>query len=275
MFATLSPELYHLRFNLLEQAKKHVPAVGFTNDALLKALNEVQHKTPVTSSTLSVMFERGFPAALVEYVAKDTTTIAQKYLDEVYSSENIINTIVRNEEDYINNRFFPPTAKDVAAAAIIKKLEALVPYCEKWPSAVGIEYQTQNIPYTLITLTEFVDSSSFYIERVENLNRLLTPAKQIIQSKVMSSYIPIGDEKLSSTDAPLSSTAKFLRSFVAGVPLSSGPHMGSSNFSMEWYTKRAQLGFIYCTCVTSLLGDTSVGKVETKSLATKMTRYLF
>ncbi|EPY33690.1 hypothetical protein STCU_02076 [Strigomonas culicis] len=221
------------------------------------------------------MFERGFPAALVEYVAKDTTTITQKYLDEVYSSENIINTIVRNEEDYINNRFFPPTSKDVAASAIIKKLEALMPYCEKWPSAVGVEYQTQNIPYTLITLTEFVDSSSFYIERVENLNQLLLPAKQIIQSKVMSSYIPIGNEESSSSKSPLSNTAKFLRTFIAGVPLSSGPHMSTSNFSMDWYMKRAQLGFIYCTCVTSLLGDTSAGKAETKALAKKIAHCLF
>ncbi|EPY24732.1 hypothetical protein AGDE_04294 [Angomonas deanei] len=269
----LSADLFHLRASLLREAAKHVKDVGFTSQALLKAMNNVQHDKQISANSISAMFTRGFEAELVDFVVKDTTLKTQQHLDKKYSKNAIIDRIAENEQQFLQNRFFTPKSKDIVVDAMTKKLELMAPFKHRWHEAVEIEYRMANVPYTLISLAEFVDTVTYYADRMDSLNLLLAPAKQILVSKSISSFIPTSDADEGNKTSK-SPAIQFLEKFVEGVSLSTGPHDGAG-LSMTWYARRAKLGAIYGTCVTSYIGDSSVNAQETKQLVHQMADCMF
>lgn len=266
--SVLSNTLFHLRGQLLGAAEKCIPDVGFTNEALARAIDTTGKRAETTDSALSQMFQRGFPSALVEHVVKRSNLHAQHLLEAKYNKKTIISAIAANEENFSLGRLALPSGKNVAEDALLAKVAFLQPFAGQWPDAVAIEWQPSNAPYTIIGLTEFVDTTAYYMERVDNLGKLLEPARRIMNARIMASYIPSDSDPDASVEEARthSASADFLYSFVRGVPLASGPHLGGSAFKLDWYTRRAALGVLYGLTVASLLGDASREAVETRNL---------
>lgn len=267
----LSANLFTLRSNLLAAAEKEVVTVGFTSQALARAIVTVGRSDDLNDAALASMFDRGFVSALVEHIVKRSNAGTQKVLEAKYNKNAVIDRIAANEENFSLGRLTLPTAQNVAEDAMHAKIAYLHPFMRHWPDAVAVEYQTQNVPYTMIGLAEFVDTAAYHMERVDNLNKLLEPARHILSARMMASYIP--GEGSSSTGE--SASADFLHSFIRGIPLASGPHIGESSFSAEWYTRRAKLAVVYGASITSLMGDASRDALETRSMAKTMVATLF
>lgn len=271
--SSLSTSLFHLRNQLLSLAQKHIQEVGFTNEALVRAIDATGKRAEINDAVLSQLFERGFPSALVEYVVSQSNVGTQQMLEAKYNKNAIIKAIAKNEDNFALGRLALPTSKSVAEDAMLAKLAFLQPLVEHWPSAVAIEYQPSNVPYTMIRLAEFIDTAAYYMERVDNLSNLLEPARRILNARMMASYIPA--DTAHNEPGENSPSEQFLHSFVRGIPLSSGPHLGESRFSMEWYTRRAKMGILYSTTVTSLMGDASRDAIETRTLTKTLVAAMF
>ncbi|KAK7201653.1 hypothetical protein NESM_000230200 [Novymonas esmeraldas] len=261
MCAALTPAQYQLRTRLLSEAAKHVRATGFTNTALIAALESAEAKD-INDRVLHQLFSRGFPIALVEHVVKSTNAQVHRELETSFNKDAIVKSIDANVDAFVQDRLILPSEKRVAEAAVLAKLELLRPLAHHWPHAVALEYLPQNLPYTVINLTEFVDTTVHYMERVATLRELLEPARRFLQSKAMASHIQ-HRERETADESP---TVAFLRSFLQGVPLSTGPYASNSEFNSGWYLKRAQVTFLYGTATTSLLGDMSRNATDTRSL---------
>lgn len=262
MCAALSPAHYQLRTKILAEAAKHVRETGFTNAALSTALRSFDH-AEANDGTLSHIFSRGFPIALVEHIVRTTNSQVQRHLEATYSKEAILTSIDSNMDAFVHDRLLLPTEKTVAEDAVLAKVRLLQPLANHWPNAVVLEYLPSNLPYTVINLAEFIDTTAFYMERVTALRELLEPARRMLQSKAMASHIRYTDTGAATED---SSTAAMLRGFIQGIPLSSGPHAGDGSFNLSWYSKRARLAVLYGAATTSLLGDVSRNAAETRAL---------
>lgn len=266
----LSPQLFELRKALLKEATKYVSEVGFTYAALTRALSATEKS--VTDTALSSMFERGFPIALVEFLVKESSLSAQKGLEATFSKNAVIGSIAANEGSFREGRFAIPSEHDVVRSAIEWKLEALKPYCDRWPEAVALEYLPGNVPFTVINMAEFVDTTAYYMERMENMRSILQHAQRMMQAKAMASYIPTQETGAHSRG---DGTADFLRSFLAGIPLAEGPHNSQHGFSIAWYARRGKIAAAYSTAMASLMGDESTNSVETKQLTKTVVNALF
>lgn len=270
MCAALNHASFQLQNKILSEAAKHVRLTGFTTSALTAALASIDDKS-INNRILSQIFSRGFPIALVEYVVKSTNQAVQRELELSYSKDAILSAIEANLDNYIQGRFALPTEGDVAEKALLTKVELLKPLAAHWPSAVALECCPSNVPYTVINLAEFVDTTSYYMERVTSLGELLDPARRVLQSKAMASHIQFAGTK---ENAGLAASS-FLRNFLRGIPLSSGPHAGHSSFNPSWYLKRGQLALLYGAATTSLLGDVSRNAADTRALTKKAVRSFF
>lgn len=265
MPAALSPEHYRLRNTILSEAVKYIPSKGFTNDSLINTLHSLQYNS-VDDKMLNQFFQRGFPIALVEYVVKKTNTQVQQELEQTYSKRALLSCIDKNMEHFIEKRYLLPTAKDVVEQAVLSKIRLMKPLAHQWPSAVALEYCPSNMPYTIINAAEFVDTTAYFMERVETLGELLELARGLLQSKAMTSSIKV----VESTSDSESVMSQFLNSFLHNMPLSSSPHSGMSGFNPSWYTRRAQVSLLYATAAASLLGDTSHNASDTALLTRKI-----
>lgn len=270
MCAALSPAHFQLRVKILSEAAKHAPTTGFTNATLAVSLKSIGAED-ITDRTLSHIFSRGFPIALVEHIVKSTNLHVQQKLESAYNKDAIIKSIDSNVDAFVQNRLLLPTEKDVAEKAILSKLELLIPLAEHWPSAVALEYLPANLPYTVINVAEFVDTTVYYMERAATLGELLEPARRILRSKAMASRIQSGEVD-SNGALP---TSAFFKSFLKGIPLSSGPYASPSALNMRWYCKRAQVALVYGAVTTSLLGDASPNAADTRSLTKAAVETLF
>lgn len=270
MCAALSPASFKLRNRILSEAAKHVRTTGFKTAALVVALKTIDD-TNISDSVLTHLFNRGFPIALVEYVVKASNQAVQRELESTYSKSAVVRSIEENFDQFIQGRFLLPSERDVAERALLTRVELLRPLAEHWPNAVALEYCPSNVPYTVINLAEFVDTTAYYMERVASLNEVLDPARRILQSKAMASHIQVGR----TSDNPVLSSSSFLDSFLQGIPLSSGPHAGHSGINPSWYFKRAQLALLYGAATTSLLGDVSQNAADTRALTKKAVRAFF
>lgn len=269
MCAALSPANFQLRNRILSEAAKHVRTTGFTTNALISAL-ETLKDVRVTDSALAHLFSRGFPIALVEYVVKSSNQAAQRELEAHFSKDAVVKSIEANLENFVCGRFLLPSESDVAEKALLARVELLKPLAAHWPDAVALEYCPSNVPYTVIHLAEFVDTTAYYMERVASLSEVLDPARRILQSKAMVSHI-----QTDNSTNHLESSTSFLRSFLHGIPLSSGPHAGRSGFNPSWYYKRFQLALLYGATTTSLLGDLSRNAKDTRLLTKNAVQSLF
>jgi hypothetical protein len=270
MCAALSPASYQLRNSILSEAVKHVRSTGFTTAALTAAL-ETMEKHNINDRILAHLFNRGFPIALVEYVVKSSNQATQRELELTFSKDAVVRSVVANLDFFVRGHFKLPTERDVAEKALLTKIEFLKPLAAHWPNAVALEHCPSNVPFTVINLAEFVDTTAYYMERVSALCELLDPARRILQSKAMSSHILFDG----TNDNASAAASAFLTSFLRGIPLSSGPHAGHSSFNPSWYLKRGQLALLYGTVTTSLLGDVSRNGAGTRTLTKKAVRALF
>ncbi|KPI84819.1 hypothetical protein ABL78_6127 [Leptomonas seymouri] len=270
MCAALSPANFQLRNKILSEAAKHVRKTGFTTLALTAALKTIDDQK-LKSSTLVHLFSRGFPIALVEYVVKSSNQAVQQELELTFSKDAVVRSIEANLENFLQERFSLPTERDVVEKALLTKIELLRPLAAHWPSAVALECCPSNAPYTAMNLAEFVDTTAYYMERVGALNELLDPARRVLQSKAMASHLQFAGTKDSAGVA----ASSFLKSFLHGIPLSSGPHAGHSGISPLWFLRRGQLVLLYGTAMSSLLGDVSRNAADTRALTRKAVNTLF
>ncbi|GET87135.1 hypothetical protein, conserved [Leishmania tarentolae] len=261
MCAALSPAHFQLRVKILSEAAKHVHTTGFTNAALAASLKAIEAED-ITDRTLSQIFNRGFPIALVEHIVKSTNLRVQQELESVFNKDAIIKSISSNVDAFVQNRLLLPTEKMIAERAILSKVDLLMPLAGHWPNAVALEYLPSNLPYTVINLAEFVDTTVYYMERAATLGDLLEPARRILGSKAMASRIQHGEIDRNGT----SPTSAFLKNFLADISLSSGPYADSSALNVGWYCKRARFALVYGAVTTSLLGDVSRNAGDTRSL---------
>ncbi|KPA77304.1 hypothetical protein ABB37_07193 [Leptomonas pyrrhocoris] len=270
MCAALNPAKVQLRDRILSEAAKHVRATGFTNGALVTALKTIEDKR-ISDRTLADLFNRGFPIALVEYVVKSSNQAVHRELELSFSKDAVVRSIEANFENFVQGQFQLPTESDVAEKALLTKIELLKPLAALWPSAVVLEYYPSNVPYTVINTAEFVDTTVYYMERVNALSELLGPARRILKSKAMASHVQFSGTK----DIAGAATSSFLKSFLHGLPLSSGPHVGHSSINPSWFLKRVQLAALYGTATASLLGDASRNAADTRALTRKVVKAVF
>ncbi|CAJ1020236.1 hypothetical protein Q4I30_002191 [Leishmania utingensis] len=269
MCAALSPAHFELRTKILSEATKHVRTTGFTNATLAASLKSIGGE--VSDRALSHIFNRGFPIALVEHIVKSSNLCVQHELETAFNKEAIIKSIDSNLDAFVENRLLLPTEKNIAERAILSKVEFLLPLAQHWPSAVALEYLPSNLPYTVINLAEFVDTTVYYMERTATLGELLEPARRILQSKAMASHLQYGERGMNGA----SSASSFLRNFLHGIALSSGPYADHSTLNLRWYYKRAQVGLLYGVATTSLLGDVSRNAADTRSLTKAVVEAFF
>ncbi|KAG5483352.1 hypothetical protein LSCM1_04899 [Leishmania martiniquensis] len=259
MYAALSPAHSQLRLKILSEATKHARTTGFTNATLAASLKSIEVED-ISDRTLSRIFGRGFPIALVEHIARSANLHVHRELEAAFSKDAIIRSIDANVNAFVHNQLLLPTEKNVAEKAILSKFELLAPLAAHWPSAVALEYLPSNLPYTAINLAEFVDTTVYYMERIVTLGELLEPARRILQSKAMASCIPHGDAGSNG----VSQTSAFLNNFLKGISLSSGPYADHSTFNFGWYCRRAQVALLYGAAATSFLGDASRNAADTR-----------
>lgn len=247
---------------ILGEAIKCVPEFGFSNAAYLHALQKLN----IQPRTVSHLWPRGFPAALAEYAVKLSTIASQQVLEAKYSKSTIIELIAKNQDAFIENRLTLPCGANVVEDALITKINTLSPLVAKWHEAVHQEFFPTNIPYSIINLAEFADIVAYYIERVESVNKLLKPAKDILVFKKQAQ---------DSTLQPKEDISNFLMSFLSGVPLSSGPHIGGLWGQLSWCSRRMEIGVLYCSTAASLMGDKTVNFGETRAMVKEASKKFF
>lgn len=257
----LSPHLYKIKGELVRSAVKYVPELGFAG-ALGQAIKESPRKTDINDAVISTLFDRGFAIAVVEHLAQQSNAAAFKEMEARYTKGAILKSIEENEEAFLRKRLILPSAQSVVIKAMCTKMEYLHPLVSQWPEAVALEYKASNFPFAMLCAAEFIDTVAFYMERAENLAKLLEPARQVLQSKSMVSFIPVENSTQSNKE--------FLETFIRGIPLSSGPHMGSSSFDLTWYQRRAKVGVVYMAAMSSFLGDESPRFIETRQLTQEL-----
>ncbi|CCW64263.1 unnamed protein product [Phytomonas sp. EM1] len=275
MSGRLSPKLFNLQQGILKEAVRFVPETGFTNLTLLSALKAYSKTQNVTDSAISKMFNRGFPIILVEFIVRESNAYVQNELLKKYNKESLFRMIQENEDNYLSGRYRLPEVKEVAVDSITYKLSYLNPFLEQWPNAVALEYSVSNIPYTMLNFAQFTDTAAHVMERVENFANIMEPIRNILNSKKLSHFIPTDVRKTSDCGNKYTNNMVFMRTSIQGVPLSSGPHMGESSFSFPWFTKRAKVAALYSLSMTSVLGDTSFNKNETKNLLMSIADTIF
>ncbi|CCW67874.1 unnamed protein product [Phytomonas sp. Hart1] len=275
MSSRFNPKLIGLQQKILREAVKFVPQTGFTNLTLLSVLEIYNKDLNVTDTIISEMFQRGFPVALVEFIVRDSNKHVQNKLIQKYEKESLFRMIQENEDNYLCGRYRLPEVKEVAVDSMTYKISYLNPFLDQWSSAVSLEYCPSNIPHTMLNLAQFIDTTAYVMERVENFVNFMEPIKEILNSRKMNPFIPTDDRKINNYHIKCSNNIAFMRTSIQGVPLSSGPHIGERSFSFPWFIKRAKVGALYSLSMTSVLGDTSTYKNESKNLIKSVADRLF
>lgn len=251
--------LHLARTQLLQESTKYIKDVGFTYRALSLAMKSIgTTKDLYSRGQFAQMFDRGFPSALVEHVVRSGNAAVERDLESRFGKENIIKDIVKNEAMFVAKTYQFPTSRDVACAAIKSKIQSITPFAAHWSSAVALEMMPANLPYTMMNNAEFVDTTAFYMERVDKLKRLLVIAQQLLHARSQAASI-LPENNNSWTE----STTDFLHAVVKDISLSSGPHAEVSVLNYEWFGTRAKIGALYMASALSLMGDVSLDKRET------------
>lgn len=249
-------------FRILSEALKLAPVHGFSNATYVRTLKRLDIKP----NAVSYLWPRGFPIALVEYAVKSSTNAVQKELELKYSKDAVLSYVASNVDAFIENQLAFPRISDVVETALRSKINFLVPFVGKWHEGVKHELLPSNLPYTTINLAEFADITSFYMERVVSLENVLDSAKNILVYKKKANAFE------SKRNGELES---FLLSFLKGLPLSSGPHMGGFLGQFQWSLMRGKVAALYGLSVASLMGDKSIHYSDTYSLVKKSSKILF
>lgn len=252
----------NISLRILSEAVKLAPIHGFSNTTYACALKNLD----LNSNSLSELWPRGFPVALAEYVVKLSTNAVQQELEAKYGKNALVSNVVSNVDSFIEDQLVFPRACDVVENALLTKIHFMSPFVGKWHEGVKCELKPSNLPYTIINLAEFADVTSFYVERVNNLGKVLESARSMLAYKKKSN----GLEENSSGEVK-----KFLETFLKGVPLSSGPHIGGLLGQANWSLMRGKIATLYCISMASLMGDRSVHFSETNSLVKQSSRKIF
>lgn len=252
----------NLDFRILSEGLKLAPVHGFSNATYIRVLK----KLDIKPNAVADLWPRGFPIALVDYLVKSSTDAVQKELELKYSKNAVLSHAASNVDAFIENQLAFPRPSDVVEDALRTKIDFLVPFVGKWHEGVKHELLPSNIPYTVINLSVFADITSFYIERVQSMEKLLESAKDVLVYKIKANAFE------SKTNGELE---KFLLSFLKGLPLSSGPHVGGFLGQLHWSLMRGKVAALYGVSVASLMGDKSICYSDTYSLVKKSSKTLF
>lgn len=250
-----------VRFRILSEALKLVPKHGFSNTTYICALKNLDIKP----NSVGELWERGFPVALAEYIVKSSTNAVYRKLEAEYSKNALVSNIVSNIDQFIENELVVPRASDIVEEALYTKIKFLSPFVGKWHEGIKYELFPSNFPYAVINLAEFADLTSFYVERLENMVKVFESARSVLAYKI----------KANAFDQRKDEIENFLRSFLAGLPLSSGPHIGGFFGQVNWSLMRGKIATLYCLSVASLMGDNSTNFTDTNSLVKSATKKLF
>lgn len=252
---------YQLSNKVLSEALKWVPKYGFSNDAYQQALKQlnIPHSAKLT-------WPRGFPIALAEHAIRASTITTHETLESKYSKNALVHLISKNREAFIANKLVLPKTTDVIEDALYTKVKILSPYSTKWHEAVTLEYLPSNIPYAIISLAEFADVTAYHVERIENLTKLIEPLRNVL---IYKSKAQLPESNVSSD------INDFILSFLQGLPLSSGPHVGGLVGQLEWSLRRAKIGSLYCCAMASLMGDKSSAHIDTRTMIKDFSKVLF
>ncbi|RNE95526.1 putative dynein heavy chain [Trypanosoma rangeli] len=276
--------LAQVRKDLLEKATGLVPTHGFSNVSLfplaLSAIQETDaYKERINTADIDFvnLFPRGFPIALVEYIVESTNKAVHIRLEERFNKNVIINSIARNGENCRAAQYSPPGVKNVVEEAILTKINALVPYVSHWPEAVALEWKPSNAPFAVKNLAEFVDTTCYYAERMENLGAVIASGNLLLKSRLGYSthHFPQRSEKKDGEYQQETDEERFWRRFVSSIPLSTGPHMGEGLLSYEWYMKRTKVATVFSLAMFSFLGEEKGQYRDTRAMLNCITDRLF
>ncbi|ESL06695.1 hypothetical protein TRSC58_05628 [Trypanosoma rangeli SC58] len=276
--------LAQFRKDLLEKAAGLVPNHGFSNVSLfplaLRAIQETdayKDRTNTTDIDFANLFPRGFPIALVEHIVESTNKAAHMRLEECFNKDVIIDYIARNGENCQTGQYSTPGVKNVVEEAILTKINALVPYVRHWPEAVALEWKPSNAPFAVKNLAEFVDTTCYYAERMENLGAVIASGNLLLKSRLGYSthHVPERSEKNDGKYQQETDEERFWRRFVSSIPLSTGPHMGEGLLSFEWYIKRTKVATAFSLAMFSFLGEEKNQYRDTRAILNCITNRLF
>ncbi|RNF16453.1 putative dynein heavy chain [Trypanosoma conorhini] len=223
------------------------------------------------------LFPRGFPVALVEYIVGNTNKAVHVRLEECFNKNVILDSVARNSALYRAGQYNTPGAKNVVEEAMLAKINALAPYISHWPEAVALEWKPTNAPFAVKNLAEFVDTTCYYAERMENLGAVIASGNLLLQSRLGYSVDHIPDKRVKGDRGNQSETdeERFWRSFSSSIPLSSGPYMGEGLLSYEWYMKRTKVATVFSLAMLSFVGEEKGQYRDTRAMVKCITERLF
>ncbi|KEG10037.1 putative dynein heavy chain [Trypanosoma grayi] len=269
-------QLSSLRKKVLEEAAKLVPKYGFRDAGLvsyaLEATKENEFSRDVGTlgdADFARMFPRGFPIALVEHIVVNSNNVTHRRLEECFNKAATLESVAKNSELYRTGQYKPPGVKNVVEEAMLTKFNCLMPYVKHWPEAVALEWNPVNVPFAIKNMAEFVDTTCYYAERMENLGAVIASGNVLLQSRLhcfdpndsLNSKPNRGCHAAFKTDEE-----RFWHSFSAAIPLSNGPHTREGSLSYEWYAKRTKVAAVLSLGMLSFIGEESCHHPETKAM---------
>ena len=133
-----------IREKILHSALGNVPLLGWTDDAVAKAMKDVGY-----DSLSHKMIENG-PVELVTYFMSMKRAHVSKKLNEKYS-------LVRLDDEGQQTN-----ADEVVYDAIEMHLDYIAPYLSSWPKALALLAQPSQLPHTVQLMTETADDICHY-----------------------------------------------------------------------------------------------------------------
>ncbi|KAH9597860.1 hypothetical protein LSM04_003684 [Trypanosoma melophagium] len=275
-----------IRARILEEAVKLVPKYGFADNnllpstlAVLKAKGEYNSKENMGSMDFVHLFPRGFPIAVVEYIVDNSNKATHRRLEECFNKKAIFSALVENKELYRLGYYKPPDVKKVVEEAMLTKFNILMPYLQRWPEAVALEWNPANVPFAVKSVAEFVDTTCYYAERMENLGAVIASGNVLLQSRLFSSFnsgLHLENKSITQYNNSSSKTEeeRFWESFSSGIPLSSSPEKSEGLVNCHWYTMRMKVAAVFSMGMLSFLGEEKPNHPDTKAMIRRLTNTL-
>lgn len=276
--------LSSVRKSILEEARRLVPMRGFNDPsvfhmalAAVRDNNTHEGMMHVDNVNFFQMFPRGFPIAIVEDIVCSTNRATHQRLEERFNKTVLLDSILKSSEVFSAGQRKVPNIRDVVEEALLTRLNILKPYKKRWAEAVALEYIPINLPATLKNVTEFVDTTCYYVERIDAFGAAIASGDKILQSP-MHNFLDIfpGSSNTTERHSFLQSTEeRFWRSFLSSVPLSGASHIREELFGCRWYANRAKIAATFSLAMLSFIGEDTVHYVETKEMVRSVTDTLF
>ncbi|ORC86273.1 putative dynein heavy chain [Trypanosoma theileri] len=272
-----------IKAKILEEAVKLVPKYGFVEANLLpstldvlKAKGEYDNKENMANLNFVQLFPRGFPIAVVEYIVDNSNKVTHQRLEKCFNKSAIFSSIVENKELYRMGYYKPPDVKKVVEEAMLTKFNTLLPYVHHWPEAVALEWNPANVPFAIKNVAEFVDTTCYYAERMENLGTVIASGNVLLQSRVFSSFNPgvhLENKNIAHHNVSSSKTEeeRFWESFSLGIPLSSSPQTSGGLVNCQWYAMRTKVAAVFSMGMLSFVGEAKMNHPETKAMVKRLT----